>query len=227
MYGIPYNRPDQLESVVRYVCQVLERVEFDTIVFRGFSGAIVGPIVALRMGKPWVLVRKNQDASHSCNRIEGSVGSAYVIIDDFIERGTTIREIVGAVYELYPHSRCVGAVLHDECWARRQDNIDKQGYTARINCIPILNWPERFITSVDRKPESPGLRFEIPNQDVEARDRFQAALKPYQEEFVRRASALRDAEFIGGLDPGTGKMDLDRMCLTQTEMDAIMFGTGK
>lgn len=69
--------------------------KFDAIAFRGMSGALVAPAVAARLKKNLLMVRKATDSNHSSLSVEGFNGAPqrYVIIDDFIFTGATVREI--------------------------------------------------------------------------------------------------------------------------------------
>jgi adenine/guanine phosphoribosyltransferase-like PRPP-binding protein len=58
------------------------------LVGRGLSGTIVVPSVALKLGWPFIIVRK--DHSHSCMEAEGEVDfRRYIFVDDFISSGCT------------------------------------------------------------------------------------------------------------------------------------------
>jgi hypothetical protein len=71
--------------------------KFDTIVFRGMSGALVVPSVADKLGKGMLMIRK-QDGNHSMYGIEGNVAlESYVIIDDLIASGGTLNSIMDGV----------------------------------------------------------------------------------------------------------------------------------
>jgi adenine/guanine phosphoribosyltransferase-like PRPP-binding protein len=119
MYGKPVNTPESFNEAVDYAVQQLEGVDFNMIVFRGFSGAVIAPTVAAKLGKMWALVRKPGDSAHSSRRVEGIVRGKYVIVDDFIDSGNTIRETVKAVgQQVVPAepAKCVGVVLYDPEW---------------------------------------------------------------------------------------------------------------
>lgn len=72
-------------------------VEFDTLVGRGLSGAIVVPRLAALLGVKWLIVRKPGDSSHSCKRAEGYLGKRWLFVDDFILSGETYGEVVKAI----------------------------------------------------------------------------------------------------------------------------------
>lgn len=68
--------------------------QFDYLAISGFSGALVAPIVADKLKKQIVLVRKGGDSSHSANlNVEGPTEGRYIIFDDFIATGHTVNYI--------------------------------------------------------------------------------------------------------------------------------------
>jgi phosphoribosylpyrophosphate synthetase len=139
MYNIKFNDPDIFASIIERAVKCLKGVKFDTVVFRGFSGAIVGPAVALRLGKPWALVRKVGDSSHSLNTVEGYVSSEYVIIDDFIDSGETVNKIVST----FPDGLCAGVYLYNFTWLRGSTDPDyRNGIRKNIGGIKVLNWKD-------------------------------------------------------------------------------------
>ena len=83
MYNLNLGNPKEFARVVRVTVEALQHIEFDTLVFRGFSGALVGPVVAHAMGKGFALIRKLGDSTHSDNSVEGHIEGQYLIIDDF------------------------------------------------------------------------------------------------------------------------------------------------
>ena len=68
------------------------------------------------------LVRKPGDSSHSDARIEGVVGNKYIILDDFVSSGATVREIVVTVKMdscgRYDEAECVGVYMWHESYRR-------------------------------------------------------------------------------------------------------------
>jgi adenine/guanine phosphoribosyltransferase-like PRPP-binding protein len=87
----------------------LRDLRFDAVAFRGMSGALIGPPVAVRMNKSMIMVRKDNDRSHSSHLVEGDRSvKRYIILDDFQSTGTTGAVIVRAVKEFQPKARCLG-----------------------------------------------------------------------------------------------------------------------
>ncbi len=157
-YLAPVMSPITLQKVVRKACAVIKKtgIEFDAIAFRGFSGALVAPMVACRLRKGFLAVRKrkeNEDC-HSSHSVEGAVRADcnYIIIDDLISSGATIWHIVNELneytYEDYNaeaqntithrHTRkCVGVFLYNT-WADDDD--------------PSPDWREIHNPECDHKP---------------------------------------------------------------------------
>jgi adenine/guanine phosphoribosyltransferase-like PRPP-binding protein len=86
---------DGVTEIVKAATRALKDVEFDTIVFRGMSGALIAPIVAHKMGKEIVMLRKKDEQTHSIFGYEGYLDvQRYVIIDDFVSTGETVAKII-------------------------------------------------------------------------------------------------------------------------------------
>lgn len=84
--------------------------KFDTIAFRGMSGAFLGPPLAMQLNKGMVLVRKGVDDSHANMSLEGVKHvSRYVIVDDFVSTMATVKNIIDTVYrKIGPEAVCIG-----------------------------------------------------------------------------------------------------------------------
>lgn len=98
-------RPDLRKEVIRLLVERMTSFgldKFDTIVFRGMSGTLIAPSVADILGKNMVVVRKS-DGSHSSYVIEGFMDlKNYVIIDDLIFSGSTVRTILESIHTWNP-----------------------------------------------------------------------------------------------------------------------------
>lgn len=110
-------RTDRLKQSLELACQALMGWEFTTVAFRGVSGALIGPALALRLDKTMICVRKPKDGSHSKwrdteeNLAEGDAGARrYIIADDFISSGTTAKAIFEQVKNFAPHAECLGVL---------------------------------------------------------------------------------------------------------------------
>ncbi len=109
-----------VKRVVRKLTKLKKKVKFDTIAFRGNSGASVAFPVAVEMGIQMALIRKgkDQESSHG-DPIEGAGEMKnYIILDDFIFSGTTIDTIYNKIQTRakdlqHTDVKCVGIALYN------------------------------------------------------------------------------------------------------------------
>ncbi len=106
--------------------------EFDTIAFRGMSGAMVAPMVAMRLNKGITIIRKGTENSHA-PEVTGifEKGLKYIILDDFISSGNTVLAIKKLLSNELTGMKLVGLYLYrdrqwishltGECYARYLD----------------------------------------------------------------------------------------------------------
>lgn len=130
---------DKFADTVDRTVEGLKDVTFDTIVFRGFSGAVVGSVVAYRLGRDWALVRKEGESTHSDRKIEGTVGARYVIVDDFISSGDTVKKTIAAVDAQYD-AKCVGVYCYDKMWLNGCTNHETRERIEGYVGVKVLNW---------------------------------------------------------------------------------------
>ena len=90
----------------------LKGVEFDTMVGRGLSGALVVPLLARAMSKHFAIVRKPNDGSHSESRIEGRLGERWVFVDDLICSGNTFKQTLDQIKEVKPRIEFHGMYMY-------------------------------------------------------------------------------------------------------------------
>jgi adenine/guanine phosphoribosyltransferase-like PRPP-binding protein len=106
-----------LKETLRIAAKTLRKYEFDAIAFTGMSGALLAPTLALRLEKNLLMVRKPGD-SHSGMRVEGDKAALrYVIVDDFMASGRTVRTILKEVADFAWNAQCIGvceAVSYDK-----------------------------------------------------------------------------------------------------------------
>lgn len=113
------------------------KIKFDAVAFTGMSGAMIAPVVADKLKKDLVLVRKNNDNCHSNLRVEMSdkKSKKVVFVDDCISSGDTVNRVI---QELKSYNiECDGVFLYseEECYRRASrinDNNIRFG-------IPITN----------------------------------------------------------------------------------------
>lgn len=109
---------DQIRDVVDYLQETLveKRIKFDAIAFRGVSGALVAPALAVAMSKNLFVVRKHKvESAHTEGFIEGDDrAQRYLIVDDVIESGRTIFEIRDAVEKFNPKNKLAGVLFYGD-----------------------------------------------------------------------------------------------------------------
>jgi adenine/guanine phosphoribosyltransferase-like PRPP-binding protein len=100
---------DRLRATVDEVAAVLQQYDFDAIAFRGMSGALLAPPLALKLDKSLLMVRKEDVNSHSGYPVEGDLAAMrYVIVDDVVDSGLTLKKIVQRVAKFAPQAECIG-----------------------------------------------------------------------------------------------------------------------
>lgn len=128
-------RPHELRRTINSLELKLGRLQkklgFDSIAFTGMSGAAVAYPLSFKTGLPLICVRKGEKR-HSIHDVEGNLSCKnYIIIDDTVSSGDTIRKIIYNLKKIVPNAKCVGIVLYDYHIPRKEINIDKY-------CIPIF-----------------------------------------------------------------------------------------
>ncbi len=109
--------------------------DFDAVAFIGLSGALIAPSIADLFGKELLAIRKQTESCHSGYNVEGYIGSyTYIIVDDFIASGNTVRRIYRTVQEYNPEAICLGIYLYNS-------TDEKRGQTMAIDDVylPFLN----------------------------------------------------------------------------------------
>lgn len=113
--------------VVHHLARLIKvrKMNFDTIVFRGMSGALIAPTIAHKLNKNLLLVRKKDEGRHSTYEIEGFTNiKKFIIIDDIICSGNTVAQIFKSLSakDIDP-TKCQSLVLY---------NSDRMDFTREI-----------------------------------------------------------------------------------------------
>lgn len=120
--------------IVQRVVKDLRGVKFDALAVRGVSGLLLAPIVAHLLKKHVIVVRKskNVEESHTNVMVESPITTGtYVVFDDFMASGVTMKTIIDMVKKECPGLTLVGGY----CWRPRY--TFKTG-AAKFN-VPDLN----------------------------------------------------------------------------------------
>jgi adenine/guanine phosphoribosyltransferase-like PRPP-binding protein len=138
--------PENYDKTVRQAVRVLRRFRqdkpFDAIAFRGNSGAVAFH-VAHALGLGVICVRKgarsfsNEPGTHhSVHQVEGlRSADSYVILDDFVSSGGTVRDIYHAVSTFAPHAELVGLYTYKYPQTQQSYEAATFGYK-EVNRVP-------------------------------------------------------------------------------------------
>jgi hypothetical protein len=133
------NHKERNKIIIRAVCD-LRRIKdrFDTIACCGISGLMVVPQIAELLDKHILIIRKDEKC-YSEFRTEGVAPFQYVVIDDLICSGATVKRIKNTIKDEYPRAICKGIYCYipDEC-AYRPDEAGSK-LCLRDLKAPLLN----------------------------------------------------------------------------------------
>ncbi len=131
-FVIPGKLRRQIDLTVRALRPHLDK--FDAIAFTGMSGALIGPPVAMVLGKEIIMVRKDNSGTHSIHDVEGDFNArAYIIVDDLRDTGATERFIIKKIADNIPDAKYVGFMS-----AMHLREIDVEAAETFNEPIPLL-----------------------------------------------------------------------------------------
>lgn len=104
--GFGKNRKSILDKAVRELKLVMRSHPFTAIAFRGVSGALFAPSIADKLKVGLIAIRKETENCHSSCLIEGLTNVEYIIVDDFISSGDTVKTIVNTIKKKDSHKSC-------------------------------------------------------------------------------------------------------------------------
>ena len=104
-------------------------IEFDAFACTGVSGLAMASILADKLDKELIVVRKRSDDSHSVGNVEGPETTKklrYLFVDDFVSSGKTFRSVLDALqsHEDGQAHKCMGTVFYQ--------SFGRDFYTPRI-----------------------------------------------------------------------------------------------
>jgi adenine/guanine phosphoribosyltransferase-like PRPP-binding protein len=136
------NHKNRNKIIIKAVCDLRKIADtFDTIACCGVSGLMVVPQIAELLNKNIVIIRKPDEKRYSDFYIEGVSPFRYIIVDDLICSGDTLKWIRQAIYEDNPKAICNGlyCYLPDECaYTKETEKLFSQRYrTILLNPAPL------------------------------------------------------------------------------------------
>ena len=128
------NHKQRNKYIIEAVCK-LRKIsdDFDAIACSGTSGLIVVPQIAEILNKNILVVRKKckcQSRAYSEFVLEGVPPRRYVIGDDLVCSGRTIRYIMSEIKEECPRAICVGVYSYmlNSCAYRNRPDLFERDY---------------------------------------------------------------------------------------------------
>lgn len=107
------NHKNRNKVIIKAVCDLRKISDtFDSIVCCGTSGLLVVPQIAELLDKHIVIIRKKSDKCYSEFLMEGVTPFRYIIVDDLICSGNTVRYIKRSIKEECPRANCVGVYCY-------------------------------------------------------------------------------------------------------------------
>ena len=112
------NHKERHRLIIKAVVELRKlTVRFDSIACCGVSGLMVVPQIAELLDKHILVVRKETEERYSDFDLEGVIPESYIIIDDLICSGNTVKYIKNTIYEECPRAKCFGvySYIPSEC----------------------------------------------------------------------------------------------------------------
>lgn len=112
------NHKARNKVIIKAVCNLRKIAdEFDSIACCGVSGLVVVPQIAELLNKHITVIRKPDEQCYSDFPMEGVTPFRYVIVDDLVCSGSTIKHIKNIIYEDCPKAQCIGVYCYmpDQC----------------------------------------------------------------------------------------------------------------
>lgn len=133
------NHKVRNKIIIKAVCDLRKITDsFDSIACCGVSGLMVVPQIAELLNKHIIVVRKGEKC-YSEFRTEGVAPFRYIILDDLICSGSTVKHIKNTLKEEYIRSSCIGVYcyLPHECAYSADEDGSK--LCVRDFGMPLLN----------------------------------------------------------------------------------------
>ena len=133
------NHKERNKIIIKAVCDLRKIADsFDSIACCGVSGLLVVAQVAELLNKNIIVVRKGEKC-YSEFRTEGVAPFRYIILDDLICSGNTVKHIKKVLKDEYSRSNCIGVYcyLPHECAYR--NNQEGSKLCEKDLGIPLLN----------------------------------------------------------------------------------------
>lgn len=155
----------QLRNIlIPMICTQLRKHknQFDSIVASGNSMMGIAPIIATKLDKQLITIRKPHEISHSTVRVEHyQYPHKYIVIDDFISSGQTMNYVInqmseytnGQLYGIYLYRSYCDALLKKLPTYAKQDYIFYESHfiKSKYNCLALYKPPSKSMYELHQK----------------------------------------------------------------------------
>jgi orotate phosphoribosyltransferase-like protein len=140
----PRLRRAVIEVSLRRLRKLKKITKFNTLAVRGISGLAVGSILSHQLKCNLTVVRSTK-ACHSIRDAEGYIkgDGKYIIVDDFVCSGRTIKKIIAAIGD---DMDCVGILLYNSSVVDIDEemvNAVKSKRTVHVESFHVHSYGER------------------------------------------------------------------------------------
>jgi len=133
------NHKTRNKIIIKAICDLRKISDsFDSIACCGVSGLMVVPQIAELLNKNIVVVRKGEQC-YSEFLTEGAAPFRYIILDDLICSGSTVKHIKKVLKEEYRRSICVGVYCYLPDETAYKPNEQGAKLCQKDLGIPLLN----------------------------------------------------------------------------------------
>jgi adenine/guanine phosphoribosyltransferase-like PRPP-binding protein len=111
----PENFDGTVKRAITHATRLVENYKVEAIAFSGVSGASLGYILGYTLGVPLMCIRKPRERAHYYGTLEGCTSARrYMIVDDFIATGDTVRNIMETITKECNDSVCVVMMMFNQ-----------------------------------------------------------------------------------------------------------------
>lgn len=167
--GCSYERPlhfvDDRNRILTLIETRIGDTEFDGFAISGYSMSIIGSILADRMKKQLMVVRKVHEPRYSEHNVEGALNQRWLFVDDMIDSGRTLQHVYDGVQSL--KGELLGVVLwRDGLTAKVQSKCKVTSCEGVDIVLPLLGMAPALQSTPIPMPAS------LNAQPVKAADNF-------------------------------------------------------
>ena len=163
----PYIDMAVMRRLMPKALKALKTFEFDALACRGVSGLIAAPILAMKLRKNLLIVRKADEGSHHTRcygagrLVQGDkAAKRYIIVDDFVSTGETAKTIVAEVAQFAPQAECLGVLELKYMHAAGRWTLGQYSL-ARVPCLKPLPTPAPVVQAL---PDELKAQYKLPGE---------------------------------------------------------------